>query len=359
MVTKDRSSYKVIGTRPVRPDGVDKVTGRAQYGADIRLSGMLRGHILRSPHAHAIIKSIDTSKAMALPGVKAIITGADLVPAGKTIDDLPDLSANVLAGRKALYRGHAIAAVAALTDEIAREAAGLIKVDYEVLPAVLDVREAMQPGAPILNEAMRTRTPSGPGDQPDQHRRSHAGSPSAISRLVGRRPPRSSKASSPPGWSTRATSSPRPPRRRGTAMARSSSGRCTQGSFPARASAPAPSSVTPSPRLRSSQPRSVAASAARLASTSSPSPPSSPRRPASPSRSRWTATKSSKAQGQPLARPSARSLAPRRTASSLPSRPTSPTKTAPTPALPPTTRRCASPRPTTSRTSSSMPSTSS
>ncbi len=166
MVTKDRSSYKVIGTRPVRPDGIDKVTGRAQYGADVRLTGMLRGHVLRSPHAHANIKSIDTSKAMALPGVKAIITGADLVPAGKTIDDLPDLSANVLAGRKVLYRGHAVAAVAAIDDEVAREAAGLIEVDYEVLPAVLDVREAMQPGAPILNEAMRTRTPSGPGDQP-------------------------------------------------------------------------------------------------------------------------------------------------------------------------------------------------
>ena len=166
MVTKDRSSFKVIGTRPLRPDGIDKVTGRAQYGADIRLSGTLSGHILRSPHAHAVIKSIDTSKAEKLPGVKAVVTGADLVLPGKTLDELPDLSANVLAGRKALYRGHAIAAVAAINEQVAREATRLIEVDYEVLPVVLDVRESMQPGAPILHQAMRTRTPSGPGDAP-------------------------------------------------------------------------------------------------------------------------------------------------------------------------------------------------
>ena len=166
MVTKDRSSFKVIGTRPLRPDGIDKVTGRAQYGADIRLSGTLSGHILRSPHAHAVIKSIDTSKAERLPGVKAVVTGADLVLPGKTLDELPDLSANVLAGRKALYRGHAIAAVAAINEQVAREATRLIEVDYEVLPVVLDVRESMQPGAPILHQTMRTRTPSGPGDAP-------------------------------------------------------------------------------------------------------------------------------------------------------------------------------------------------
>src|SRR5690606_39305085 len=69
--------YKVIGTRPIRHDGTDKVTGRAQYGADIRLTGMLFGRVKRSPHAHAIIKKIDASKALALPGVKAVITNAD------------------------------------------------------------------------------------------------------------------------------------------------------------------------------------------------------------------------------------------------------------------------------------------
>ncbi|MGE5597342.1 MAG: xanthine dehydrogenase family protein molybdopterin-binding subunit [Hyphomicrobiales bacterium] len=166
MTTEEKPRYRVIGTRPVRPDGVDKVTGRAVYGADIRLPGMLRGHVLRSPHAHAIIKSIDTSKAEALPGVKAVITAQDLLTPGQTVDQLPDLSANILAGRKALYRGHAVAAVAAITEEIAREACSLIEVDYEVLPPVLDVREAMLPGAPILHESLRTRTPTGPATEP-------------------------------------------------------------------------------------------------------------------------------------------------------------------------------------------------
>ena len=166
MTTVEKPKYKVIGTRPVRPDGIDKVTGRAVYGADIHFPGMLRGIMVRSPHAHANIKRIDTSKALALPGVKAVVTAADLVPEGKSVTDLPDQSTNILAGTKALYRGHAVAAVAALTEEIAREAAELVEVEYEVLPPVLDVREGMQSGAPILHEALRTRTPSGPGDQP-------------------------------------------------------------------------------------------------------------------------------------------------------------------------------------------------
>ncbi len=166
MTTATKPAYKVIGTRPLRPDGIDKVTGRAQYGADINLPGALRGRMKRSPHAHAIIKSINVSKALALPGVLAVVTAADIVPPGKTIDQLPDLSANVLAGRKVLYRGHAVAAVAALNDHIAQAAVDLIEVDYEVLPAVLEVRESMAAGAPILNEAMRTRTPKGPGENP-------------------------------------------------------------------------------------------------------------------------------------------------------------------------------------------------
>jgi CO/xanthine dehydrogenase Mo-binding subunit len=164
MTTAEKRHYKVIGTRPVRPDGIDKVTGRANYGADTRLPGMLRGIVKRSPHAHANIKGIDVSKALALPGVKAVITAADFVPAGKTVADLPDLSTNILAGTKALYRGHAVAAVAAITEEIARDAAELIEVDYEVLPPVLDVREGMLSGAPILHSALRTRSPQGMGE---------------------------------------------------------------------------------------------------------------------------------------------------------------------------------------------------
>ena len=78
MVATDKPKYKIIGTRPARPDGVDKVTGRAQYGADLKLEGLIYGAVLRSPHAHAIIKSIDTTKAEALPGVHAVATNADL-----------------------------------------------------------------------------------------------------------------------------------------------------------------------------------------------------------------------------------------------------------------------------------------
>ncbi len=77
MTTTDQA-FSVIGTSPVRPDGVDKVTGRAVYGADVRLQNMLTGRVKRSPHAHAIIKSIDVSKALALPGVHAVITHEDL-----------------------------------------------------------------------------------------------------------------------------------------------------------------------------------------------------------------------------------------------------------------------------------------
>ncbi|MFN8508469.1 MAG: xanthine dehydrogenase family protein molybdopterin-binding subunit [Dehalococcoidia bacterium] len=157
MTAPEKPAYRVIGTRPVRPDGIDKVTGRAVYGADVRLPGMLRGIVLRSPHAHANIRGIDASKALALPGVKAVITGADLVPPGKTLADVPDLASNLMATTKVYYRGQAVAAVAATSEEIARQAARLIAVDYEVLPAVLDVREAMLPAAPILHAGLRTR----------------------------------------------------------------------------------------------------------------------------------------------------------------------------------------------------------
>ncbi|MGE3075098.1 MAG: xanthine dehydrogenase family protein molybdopterin-binding subunit [Dehalococcoidia bacterium] len=163
MVTTEKPAYKVIGTRPIRPDGVDKVTGRAVYGADVRLPGMLYGRIKRSPHAHAIIKRINTSKAAALPGVHAVVTAADL---GPDVASLPDMSKNILAGDKVLYRGHALAAVAASTDLIARQACDLIEVEYEVLEPNLDVREAMLPGAPILHPNMRTKTPAGPGTEP-------------------------------------------------------------------------------------------------------------------------------------------------------------------------------------------------
>jgi CO/xanthine dehydrogenase Mo-binding subunit len=155
--------YKVIGTRPIRHDGVDKVTGRAKYGADIHLSGLLAGVVLRSPHAHARIRSIDASKALALPGVRAVVTHKDLrepgdrvVELGEGAVNLRELSNNILAADKVLYKGHAVAAIAADSVHVAEEAAGLIKVDYEVLPAVIEVRSAMQPGAPLLHDHLLT-----------------------------------------------------------------------------------------------------------------------------------------------------------------------------------------------------------
>src|SRR5215831_15005548 len=156
--------FKVVGTRPIRHDGIDKVTGRARYGADIHLPGLLHGRVLRSPHAHARIVSIDVSRALALPGVRAVVTGADLPEApdevqssGEGTSNPRDLSDNALAKIKVLYDGHPVAAVAATTPHIAEAALELIDVKYEVLPHVLDVRLAMRADAPILHSHLRTK----------------------------------------------------------------------------------------------------------------------------------------------------------------------------------------------------------
>ena len=163
--------YKVIGTRPIRPDGVDKVTGRARFGADLNMAGQLVGKVLRSPHPHARLKGIDTSKAAALPGVKAIVTrddfqdqASEFVPAGEMLINYRDVVRNVMAREKVLYEGHAVAAVAATTAEIAKKALSLIEVDYEPLPHVVEVMDAIAPGAPILHEDMITQgvTPAPP-----------------------------------------------------------------------------------------------------------------------------------------------------------------------------------------------------
>ncbi len=156
--------YRVIGTRPIRHDGVDKVTGAAIYGGDVCLSGMLYGKVLRSPHAHARILSIDTSKAEALDGVRAVATADDLVETvdklsnlGETLVNVREVAQNSLASGKVLYKGHSIAAVAAINAHIAEEAVDLIEVKYEVLPAVIDVRQAMQDGAVLLDAERTTR----------------------------------------------------------------------------------------------------------------------------------------------------------------------------------------------------------
>ena len=157
--------YKVIGTRPIRPDGTDKVTGRANYGADIRLPGMLYGRVKRSPIAHGTIKRIDASRALALPGVQAVMTAEDLprkgrndfAPLGSMKINLGFLSGNVMARGKVLYEGHAVAAVCASDPHIAEDALELIEVEYEELPAVLDVGDAMLESAPLVDEELHTR----------------------------------------------------------------------------------------------------------------------------------------------------------------------------------------------------------
>jgi CO/xanthine dehydrogenase Mo-binding subunit len=149
----EKRDFKVIGTTPLRPDGVDKVTGRALYGADMYAPGMLVGQMLRSPHAHARIKGIDTAKAEALNGVKAVITGADFgdVRAGET----RNVRDHCIAQDKALYEGHAVAAVAATSAAVAKAALKLIKVDYEVLPHVTEIQAAMDRGAPVVSPGFK------------------------------------------------------------------------------------------------------------------------------------------------------------------------------------------------------------
>ena len=168
-VVLSTQEYKVVGTRPIRHDGTDKVTGRAQYGADIHLPGLLHAKILRSPHPHARIKSIDAGRASSLPGVKAVVTSAELPqPSGK-VADLEEgailnprfLSNNCLAADKVLYKGQAVAAVAATNPYIAEEALSLIDVEYEVLPAVMNVLDSMKADAPVLHERLANQSKKG------------------------------------------------------------------------------------------------------------------------------------------------------------------------------------------------------
>ena len=161
--SSEASQYDVVGTRPIRHDGVDKVIGAAKYGADIQLSGMLHGKVLRSPYAHARIKSIDTSKAEALTGVTAVVTSKDFPIIDDTMIDLTETQGNarlmaehVMAAGKALYLGHAVAAVSATSPHIAEQALELIEIDYEVLNPVLTLDEAMKEDAPLLHQNLTT-----------------------------------------------------------------------------------------------------------------------------------------------------------------------------------------------------------
>ena len=149
---------KWIGKNTVRPDGAEKVTGRAEYGADTSMPGMIWGSVLRSPHPHAKIISINTKKAEALKGVKAVITSKDIVdfpldtPVILGIQDMRWMCRNVMAKDKVLFHGHPLAAVAATTQEIAAKACELIEVEYEILPWSIDIEDAIKPDAPILHE---------------------------------------------------------------------------------------------------------------------------------------------------------------------------------------------------------------
>ena len=165
-VVLSTEEFEVVGTRPIRHDGTDKVTGRAQYSADIQLPGLLHGKVLRSPYPHARIKSIDTSRALALPGVQAVVTSEDFPqPSGKVMDlgegvmaNPRFLSNNCLAADKVLYKGHAVAAVVATSPHLAEQAVALIEVDYEVLKPVVDVLEAMKEDAPVLHERLANQS---------------------------------------------------------------------------------------------------------------------------------------------------------------------------------------------------------
>ena len=158
----DETDNKWIGKRTIRPDGEDKVTGRANFGADFAQPGMLWGKVLRSPHPHARIKSINLERAVAADGVRAVMSGADLVdfpvdvPAPAGPQDLRYVSRNVMARDKVLYAGHALAAVAATSARAAEAALDLIDVEYELLPWVIDVEDAMKPDAPVLHDFMYT-----------------------------------------------------------------------------------------------------------------------------------------------------------------------------------------------------------
>lgn len=165
--------YKVLGTRPIRHDGTDKVTGRAIYAADLQLAGMAYGRIVRSPHAHARIKSIDFSAALAVPGVLAAVSAEDMPDLKNKFADLGEgrvnlahLGANCLARGKVLYRGQAVAAVAAVSPHVAEEAAKLVRIEYEPLPAVTWVLDAMKPDAPLLHDDVFTESMGKLSDKP-------------------------------------------------------------------------------------------------------------------------------------------------------------------------------------------------
>jgi xanthine dehydrogenase molybdenum-binding subunit len=183
--------YRVIGTRATRLDGLDKVTGAARFGADINLPGMLHGKMLTSPHAHGRIKSIDTSKAEAVVGVKAVITAKDfsIFEQQNAIDFFAEqfrgsriMAEHFMARDKVLYVGHPVAAIAAVTPHIAEYAANLIEVEYEVLPAVLTIEEALEDSAPLVHDSLTTVLRDSPSGKQDSGTKSNIAGHSQLRR---------------------------------------------------------------------------------------------------------------------------------------------------------------------------------
>ncbi len=169
----DGLEFKGFGHSHEKVDGAEKVTGRAQFGADFTLPGSLHGVVVRSPHAHARIVSIDTSEAEKLPGVVAVCTAADFpsdisgdLDTGEVDIGIQFLANLMMARRKVLFEGHPVAAVAATDIHTAADAARLVKVEYEVLEPVTDPIEAMSADAPLLHEGLVARSLSGTGDRP-------------------------------------------------------------------------------------------------------------------------------------------------------------------------------------------------
>ena len=181
--------YKVIGTRPIRPDGADKVTGRAQFGADVQVYGDAARPRVAQPagprphhqHRHEAGRGVGwregSRQGEDLPTARDVVEEM-----GEAAANLRDLSHNVLAQDKVVYRGQAVAAVAATSPHIALEALSLIEVEYEPLPPVLDVREAMRPEAPLIKETQRTKSMAGLSENP-----SNVASTFTLSREMWRR----------------------------------------------------------------------------------------------------------------------------------------------------------------------------
>jgi CO/xanthine dehydrogenase Mo-binding subunit len=150
-MTTQRQDFSIIGTSVHRVDGIEKATGKAKYTGDLVIPGMIEGKFLRSPYAHARIRSIDTREAEACPGVVAVVTSKDFTDISPYIGRGKNKDQPIIAGDRVIFAGQPVAAVAALDRAAAEEAVGKIEVDYEELPAVIEVDEAIADSAPLVH----------------------------------------------------------------------------------------------------------------------------------------------------------------------------------------------------------------